>query len=151
MTDQHHKRELANTQALNDPQPGDYWQEMFCPYFVVVNVEGNQYRVLSCLGGPNSFTRKDEINARIELDDGWTFDLSKSMLVSHEWIKKAVCYDNIGGFVADVVRSEKTLQIAQEWRDWRQKQMRQQIDQLTQEWETFTGWTALKTHEKDLL
>lgn len=139
------EQDLKNHEALLNPQPGDYWNEMFCPYFVVVNIEGDQYRVLSCMGGPNSYNRKDEINAKIEVDNShWAFDYSKSMLVDRAWIEKAVRYDSIDGFVADVVRSEKTERIAQEWRNWKQKEMRSQIQILESEWEKFTGWKYLK-------
>lgn len=139
------EQELTNVRALMDPQPGDYWHEMFCPYFVIVNIEGEKYRVLSCMGGPDSFNRKDELNARIEVDSGhWAFDYSKSMLVDHKWLEKAVTYGNIDGFVADVVQSEKTSRIVQEWRNWKQKNMREQIRALESEWEQFTGWKYLK-------
>lgn len=139
------ERELANLQALMNPKPGDYWHEMFCPYFIVVNVEGEQYRVLSCLGGPNSFNRKHEPNARVDEENGhWSFDYSKSMLVNHSWIEKAVTYGNADGFVADVIQSEKTQMIAQEWRNWKQRELRKQIQELEAEWEQFTGWKYLK-------
>ena len=142
-------QDLANQKALAFPQIGDYWHEMFCPYFVIVNKEGDKYRVLSCLGGPKSFTRKDELNAQIQVDNGhWGFDYSKSMLVDHEWIRRTVTYESIDGFVADVVRSEKTQLIVTEWRDWYQRDMRRKIDQLEQQWADFTGWTALATPER---
>ena len=143
------ERLLKNKEALENPQPGDYWHEMFCPYFVIVNKEGDKFRVLSCLGGPKSFTRKEEINARIEVDNGhWGFDYAKSMLVDHDWIRRTVTYESIDGFVADVVQSEKSQRIAQEWRNWKQKEMRKQIQILEAEWEQFTGWKYLKEEVK---
>ena len=146
--DQFTQQKLANQKALAFPQIGDYWHEMFCPYFVIVNKEGDKYRVLSCLGGPKSFTRKDELNAQIQVDNGhWGFDYSKSMLVDHEWIRRTVTYESIDGFVADVVRSEKTAHIVTEWRDWYQRDMRKKIDELEQEWADFTGWTTLSAPE----
>jgi len=144
-SEQIREQDLQNQKALAFPQIGDYWHEMFCPYFVIVNKEGDKFRVLSCLGGPDSFTRKDELNARIEVDSGhWGFDYSKSMLVDHEWIRRTVTYESIDGFVADVVQSEKTDRIAQEWRNWKQTEMRKQIQALESEWEKFTGWKYLK-------
>ena len=141
---------VENQRALDNPQIGDYWQEMFCPYFIVVNKEGDKYRVLSCLGGSDSFTRRDELNARIEVDNAhWAFDYSKSMLVDHDWIRRTVRYEDIEGFVADVCNSEKTQRIASEWRTWTQQQMRKKIKELEQEWEEFTGWKYLK-EEKSL-
>ena len=139
------KQLQRNQEALDNPEPGDYWHERFSPYFVVVSKEGDQYRVLSCMGGPHHYLRKDELNARIEIDrDHWGFDYSKSMLVDREWIKRAVTYGSIDGFVADAYNTEKTQQIVAEWRDWRQKQLRQQIRELETEWEAFTGWKYLK-------
>lgn len=139
------KQDQKNQQALDNPQPGDYWNEMFCPYFVVVDVKGKDITVLSCMGGPDSYNRKDELNARKEVDSGyWTFDYSKSMVVDRAWMEKAVKYGTIDGFVADVVQSEKTERIAQEWRNWKQKEMRRQIKELEAEWEKFTGWKYLK-------
>jgi len=141
----HAKQLEDNQRALDDPQPGDYWQEMFCPYFLVVDVKGDNITVLSCLGGPNSFNRKHELDARIKLDkDHWTWDLSKSMVVNRDWIAKAVKYDSIEGFVADVWNSEKTVKMAMEWRQWRQKELRKQIQDLESKWEEFTGWKYLK-------
>ena len=139
------KQKIQNQESLDNPRIGDYWHERFSPYFVVVNREGDQFRVLSCMGGPHHYLRKDELNARIEIDrDHWTFDYSKSMLVDHEWIRRAVTYGSIDGFVADVVRTEKTQQIVTEWRDYKQKQIRNKITELEKQWEEFTGWSLLK-------
>ena len=143
------QQRLDNEKALANPQPGDYWNEMFCPYFVVVDVKGSKVTVLSCLGGEKSFTRKHELNARLEVDSGhFGFDYSKSMVVDREWMEKAVRYDTIDGFVADVSRSEKTERIAQEWRNWVQKDLRRQIRELEDKWEQFTGWKYLKEETK---
>jgi hypothetical protein len=135
-----------NQQALDNPKPGDYWHEMFCPYFLVVDVRDQAITVLSCMGGPNSLTRKNEPNARLDLDNNyWTFDLTAAMTVDREWIKTAVQYSNIPGFVADVVRGgPKFTNIITEWRDHRQKSIRAQIQQLESEWETVTGWKWLR-------
>jgi len=139
------QQKLLNEESLYNPRIGDYWQEMFCPYFLVVDVKEKEITVLSCLGGPNSFNRKDEPCAKIEVDSGhWTFDLSKSMVVDRDWMAKAVKYSSIEGFVADVWNSEKTVKIAMEWRQWRQKDLRKQIQDLESQWEEFTGWSLLK-------
>lgn len=138
-------QDLANQKSLAFPQIGDYWHEMFCPYFVIVNKEGDQFRVLSCLGGPKSFTRKDELNARIEVDNGhWGFDYAKSMLVDHDWIRRTVTYESIDGFVADVVNTEKTQHIAEEWRKHTAQEMRRELQDLQNRYEEFTGWKYLK-------
>jgi hypothetical protein len=78
------------------------------------------------------------------MGDNWRFDYSKSMVVDRAWIEKAVKYGNIEGFVADVVRTEKTERIVQEWRNWVQQDMRQKIQAMEAEWEQFTGWKYLK-------
>lgn len=138
------KRKKQNQESLDNPRIGDYWQEMFCPYFLVTDVKNEDITVLSCLGGPNSYNRKHEPNAKIDTKDGWTFDLSKSMVVNREWMSRAVRYDSIEGFVADVGNSEKTVKIAMEWRDYKQKQIRNKITELEKQWEEFTGWDILK-------
>ena len=138
------ERKVKNQQSLENPRIGDYWHEMFCPYFIVVDVKNNDITVLSCLGGPDSYNRKHEPNAKIDLKDGWTFDLSKSMVVNREWMTKVVKYESIEGFVADVGNSEKTVGIAMEWRDYKQKQIRNQIIELEKQWNEFTGWGTLK-------
>lgn len=135
----------SNKKGLDNPRIGDYWSEHFCPYFIIVDINDNKYTVLSCLGGPHSFHRKDEICAKIEVDKGhWTFDLSKSMVVDHDWIKKAVTYESIDGFVADVVNTEKTQKIVSEWREFKGKEILQQIEALQNEYAQFTQWNTLK-------
>jgi hypothetical protein len=135
----------SNKKGLANPRIGDYWSEHFCPYFIIVDINDNKYTVLSCLGGPHSFNRKDEIYAKIEVDAGhWTFDLSKSMVVDHAWIKKAVTYESIDGFVADVVNTEKTQKIVSEWREYKGKKILQQIEELQNEYAQFTEWNTLK-------
>jgi hypothetical protein len=145
MSYDHNKQQLDNQQALLDPKPGDYWQEMFCPYFIVVQVKGPEITVLSCLGGPNSFTRKHEPCAKIDVDGShWAFDYGKEMTVDRAWIERAVRYESIDGFVADVSNTEKTQRIVQEWRNFKQQDLRRQIQELEARWEEFTGWKYLK-------
>ena len=135
----------ANQKAFDNPRIGDYWSEHFCPYFIIVDINDDKYTVLSCLGGPYSFTRKDELNAKIEVDSGhWTFDLSKSMVVNRQWITKAVKYESIDGFVADVINTEKTQNIVSEWREFKGKQILKQIENLQNEYLQFTEWNTLK-------
>lgn len=144
MSYDYEKQKLKNYESLDNPRIGDYWNEMFCPYFIVVDVKGDDITVLSCMGGPNSYNRKHEPNARIDVKDGWTFDYSKSMIVNREWMSRAVKYESIDGFVADVWNTEKTVKIAMEWRDWKQKDIRKQIEKLEKQWGEFTGWAYLK-------
>ena len=111
-----------NEEAYRNPQPGDFWLErLYCPYFIIVQVrpELDEYTVLSCLGGPDSFNRKHELNARKPVDaNSWEFDYSKSMVVNYKWIMEAVRYQSIDGFVADVTRSERNNAIVKEWTEY---------------------------------
>lgn len=97
-------------EALRNPKIGDYWHEMYCPYFLIVDINYNEYTILSCLN------RNNEPCAKIDnKNDTWSFDFTKSMKVNHEWIKKTVKYSSIDGFVARVVRNNTFLKIAQDW------------------------------------
>ena len=146
MTYNHSEQTVKNQQALDNPQVGDYWNEMFCPYFVVVEVlKDGRFRVLSCMGGPNNYNRKDEPNARKDNDDNtWSFDYSKDMVVGREWMSKAVKYGSIDGFVADVWNTEKTQKIATEWRNYHANKLRKEYEAKKAEWEQFTGWKYLQ-------
>ena len=129
----HIAQQSMNKQASALPQPGDYWHERCCPYFLVVAVDPkhDQYTVLSCLGGPNSFNRKDELNARISVDSGhWAFDYSKHMVVNRAWIERTVKYDSIDGFVADVVRNERKLEIVKEWKQFHAQRLLKELKAL---------------------
>lgn len=137
----HAEQVNRNHQAIADPRPGDYWNEMFCPYFIVVDRRGDDFTVLSCLP-PDS--------ARIDHSDGtWSFDYSKTKVVDREWIQSKVRYQSIDGFVADVINSEKTQAIVSEWRDHYQKSLLKEIDQLQSRWEEFVGWKQLKQTDKE--
>jgi len=144
MSYDYEQQKRTNYESLENPQPGDYWQEMFVPYFIVVDVRGDDVTVLSCMGGPRSHNRKDEPNAYVDCGDGWSFDLSKSMVVDREWMEDAVKYGTIEGFVADVSNSEKTRSIVTAWRERKRKNMLEEIERLEEEYERFTGWKYLK-------
>jgi hypothetical protein len=104
--------DALNQEALDNPQPGDYWSERMCPYFLVVDVQGGLYTILCCF--PNGNTQM----ARIIGKDSWQFDYTKHSVVTAEWIKKNVCYNTAPGFVADVVRGrEKRMQMVAEWQE----------------------------------
>jgi len=79
---------LVNEKHISDPQPGDYWQEMFCPYFVVIRRLGDL--VIIC------DQKKDAGDHR------WTWDLTKLKVQSLAELRKQVTYGTIPGFVADV-------------------------------------------------
>jgi hypothetical protein len=103
-----------NQEAVDRPLPGDFWCErVSVPYFIVVRVNGDDITVLSCM------RRQGEPFAKIENDDGsWAFDYSKSFVVTKEWVRKAVTYSGISGFVADVKRTETGLTIVNEWKQF---------------------------------
>jgi len=131
MSYDHKAAQELNETALANPQPGDYWQEMFCPYFVVTAVNGDNITVLSCMGGPNSYNRKDEVNARIYNDDDtWSFDYSKHMVVDREWMRRAVRYERIDGFVADVIRNDKSKILVKEWKQFHAQRLLTELKAL---------------------
>lgn len=120
-----------NELALADPMPGDYWQEMFCPYFMVVRVQGDKITVLSALGGQKGSKREHEVNARVEVDGGWTFDPSKAMVVDRQWMTETVKYGTIDGFVADVVRNDKSRAWAAEWQEYERNRLTEELASLS--------------------
>jgi hypothetical protein len=127
-------REL-NELAYATPQAGDFWLErIYLPYFIVVQADvlRNEYTVLSCMGGPQSFNRKDELNAKRDNHDGtWEFDYSKSMVVNKEWITKAVRYSSgTDGFVCDVTRSARNDTIVQEWVEYKAQKLMAELKKL---------------------
>jgi len=141
-TSYHEEQLLLDADALENPKIGDYWHEMFCPYFIIVDIKDKKFTILNCSDG--GMNRK-ETNAKVDNRDGtWSFDYSKSMVVDHEWIRETVTYSSIKGFVADVSRTEKSMRVVEEWRDYVQKSMLEEIDKLKAKWEEFTGWSLLK-------
>jgi len=123
-----------NQSALDEPQVGDFWLErMFCPYFIIVKADNTKgiYTVLSCLGGAHTVNRKHEPDARIDnKDNTWCFDYSKHMIVDREWIKKAVTYSSIAGFVADVTRSDRNMAVVKEWRQFHAQRLLKELKEL---------------------
>ena len=113
------ERTALNQDGIDNPQVGDYWHEMFSPYFLVVDVTGDQITVLSCLSPPGTDrAKRGEPFARImNKDDTWCFDYSKHFVVDREWIKDAVTYSYSTGFVADLVRGGGIVECVKEWHD----------------------------------
>jgi hypothetical protein len=104
-----------NQLALDNPQVGDYWNERFCPYFLVVAVRDD----------------KHEPNARIMNTDDmtWSFDYSKHMVVNREWMAKAVKYSSIDGFCADVVR-EGMSGVVEEWKQFHRERLTKELEEM---------------------
>lgn len=125
MSYDHAEQQRLNQAAVDNPEPGDYWQEMFCPYFLVVQAKGDAITILNCL--PHKGT-----SARKSVDDShWMFDVSKSMVVDRAWIEKLVRYESIDGFVADVSRGrERNQEIVNEWIRYRSSQLIKELQDL---------------------
>ncbi len=84
----HETRHDRNKRRIADPKPGDYWHEMFCPYFVVVGVEGNH--ILIC-------DKKKSVGS-----DHWTWDLGQCRYETKAELRRQVTYDTMPDkFVAD--------------------------------------------------
>jgi hypothetical protein len=81
-------RNQRNEVRISNPQPGDYWHEMFCPYFVVIRVDGDG--ILVC-------DKKLDVDA-----DHWSWDLSKCRYMTKDELRKRVtCRSMPDKFVAD--------------------------------------------------
>lgn len=110
-------KEVA-AQAFADPQVGDYWSEHYCPYFVIVKIDGEDIYVLSALGGKEFKynNRQYELNAKMDCGEGkWTFDSTKAMIVDKEWIARTVKYTSIDGFVAECTRLGPDHAFVSDW------------------------------------
>jgi hypothetical protein len=125
MTYNHQAQQRTNREAMTDPQPGDYWHEMLCPYFMVTHVQGDRVTVLNCMD-------RHGISAWMKVDqDHWTFDVSKAIQVDRQWIADRVQYGSIEGFVADVVRGrEKHMAIVHDWITHHGKQLVRELQSL---------------------
>ena len=125
MSYDHNAQQELNKTAMDLPSPGDYWQEMFCPYFLVVasTPAKNQYTILSCISEPN---------ARTQNNDGktWSFDYSKHQVVDRAWIEKHVTYGSIPGFVANVIRNDKFKSIVKEWKQFHAQRLLKELKEL---------------------
>lgn len=122
----------ANAAAIANPKPGDFWHEMFSPYFIVVDVKQDKITVL---------------NTVIHGDDGYYFDYDKPVVVDREWMEKRVKYETIDAFCADVYSNNNTKEIVAQWREHTSQSLQEAIEKAQKEWEDFTGWTTLKQEE----
>src|SRR5690349_9556396 len=66
-----------------DPQPGDFWHEMYSPYCVVIDVDKKRGVVWIC-------QKKKDVDA-----DHWTWDLDTVEKVSMGMFKGIVKYANV--------------------------------------------------------
>lgn len=110
----YNERQERNLKHIENPQPGDYWNEMFCPYHVVLAVTDSS--VIIC-------------DKKVDMDDGWTFDLSETKTISHLEHRDLVTYSTMRDkFVADVVPNSKLMPMVQEWRDAKRKELENSME-----------------------
>ena len=78
-----------NTERADSPRPGDYWHEMFCPYFIVMALDDDG-RIIIC-------------DDKRTVDDGhWTFDLHRCKRITMQELRRRVTYSSKPtAFVAD--------------------------------------------------
>jgi hypothetical protein len=75
------KQQELNAAALANPQPGDYWHEMFCGCFIVLAVT------------PETVTFCE---TKIDVDPRhWTWDVSKTSRVLREEFSKRLHYGSM--------------------------------------------------------
>jgi len=102
-----------NEDAVLNPKVGDYWTErVFCPYLLVVRVDGDEITILNFIGGDKY------PSSRIRHKEHWEIDPSKYMIVDKKFINDLVKYKSIDGFVADVINTDKTMSMVKEFEDF---------------------------------
>jgi hypothetical protein len=83
------EQKQLNQEHFDSPRPGDFWQEMFCPYFIVVGIEDDLFWIC------------DERKSVDEVY--WTWDVSKSRLVKKSYFNCVKYSASSQGFIADVI------------------------------------------------
>jgi hypothetical protein len=99
------ERDRITQEAYDNPLPGDYWNEMLVPYFVVLQVLGNGDLIICD-------ERIDDTK-----DHTWTWHLEKSKQVPRDYMKLRVRYQSLDGFVADVYKRCSHMWAVDEWND----------------------------------
>jgi hypothetical protein len=97
------EKDRITQEAYDNPLPGDYWNEMLVPYFVVLQVLGNGDLIIC------------DVKKELE-DDSWTWDLENSKQVHRDYMKR-VRYTSIDGFVAYVFRRCSHMWAVDAWND----------------------------------
>lgn len=82
------RQDALNERHASDPQPGDYWHEMFCPVLVIA--ARFPIGVLVC------DTPKDVG------DNKWTWNLEKCRVMTVEELRRKLEYNSRKGFWANV-------------------------------------------------
>lgn len=92
MSYDHAKQKVLNQKHLDDPKVGDYWHEMFCPYFIITEVRALDITVLDkTIGLP---------------ENRFTFDETKPRIIKRSDLAKEVQYSTSDEFMADVMIGE---------------------------------------------
>lgn len=95
-------RDAFNQQHLDNPEIGDYWQEHFCVYHLVLDV---------LLNGNLVIAKRD-----LDFKEGQRFRLEAAEEITKEQHKKLVMYSDLSGFVASCVSgSQVALGMVEEW------------------------------------
>lgn len=97
------ERDRITQEAFDNPLPGDYWNEMFCPYFVVLKVNADGTFIIC-------------EDRETKPGDNWTWDLKKAKQVTKKYFDR-VRYDSIDGFVADVFNRCSHMWAVDAWND----------------------------------
>lgn len=67
-------------EALNDPQPGDYWSDHFCPILIVLDVQGDVITTCSKKIAPSP--------------NHWSFDINHQVVMTKAELKDYLSYKN---------------------------------------------------------
>lgn len=98
------RQKLITQDGYENPVAGDYWHEMFCPYFVVLRSTADDDSVIIC----------DE---KKDVDGGWYFDLTKAKEVDWPEYREIVRFrSGYDGFVADC-ESVRHYKVVTDWKD----------------------------------
>jgi hypothetical protein len=98
-------RDAENERHCLNPEAGDYWSEHFCPYLLVLKVDGDKVYVLH--GEDRIFVGADH----------WKWDITKYRIVDRAWLRNMVTYSTNSAFVADVLTG-RCLDFIKEWKEY---------------------------------
>lgn len=94
------EQNTLNNQAIEDPQPGDYWNEMLCGTCVILEVEKDQ--IILCKTKEYPFPDQQQ----------WRFNLTKLHKTTKSQFAKWISYKGCALTWADVRRfGEKSLDV----------------------------------------
>lgn len=107
-----------NQEAFLDPQPGDYWHERLTPYFIIVDkceVDENQYLIVleNTKQAPGNKFYFDVNSPSVYT----MFDFERRIKYARAVSVKHLNPENINIFCADVIRTDKFLEIVKEFKE----------------------------------